>query len=141
MNIFKKRDKSVPSFWRRFYIQMRYRLERYMIHSVVKSDTFSTEMNDKLPLISEYVNLFITIENFKSSYLGNDEFSEFLNLPNKVSLISFGDLKDKKEYAIYLECEIKDRYNTKFIFHTENVPYNDPKLLSLIRDKRLSELV
>lgn len=142
MNLFKR-------IWYKIY----YRLSRYMFHSVVKghagpwkiprmSSTSLSNTDEKIyQLLSEYVILFITIENFKLSYHGNYDFNDFINLPNKVSLISFGDIKDFKRYVLYLECEIKDKYNTKFIFHTENVPYDDPKLVSLIRDKKLNELV
>jgi len=149
MNLFK-------IIWYKIY----YHLSRYLFHSVVKSNktgkykvagpwkvprmsptSLSNTDEEIYQLLSKYANLFITIENFKLSYRGNDDFNDFINLPNKVSLISFGDIKDLKGYVIYLECEIKDKYHTKFIFHTENVPYDDPKLVSLIRDKRLSELV
>ncbi len=140
MNLFK-------IIWYKIY----YRLSRYMFHSVVKSNKtrkyngnhqhLITPDEKVYQLLSEYTNLFITIENFKSSYRGTEDFNDFINLPNKVSFISFGDLKDQNIYFIYLECEIKDKYNTKFIFHTENVPYDDPKLVSLIRDKKLNELI
>jgi len=144
MNLFKR-------IWYKIY----YRLSRYLFHSVVKLNktrkynigmitpsSRGPSPDEKVyQLLSEYTNLFITIENFKPSYRGTEDFNDFINLPNKVSFISFGDLKDQNIYFIYLECEIKDKYNTKFIFHTESVPYDDPKLVSLIRDKKLSELI
>lgn len=152
----KKRDKSI-SLLQKFYNRIFYYINKSLIRSVRRMDSEMCENINKSnidevekirPLISEYVNLFITIDNFKLSYPGdppsradNEDFNKYMKSPHKISMISFADMKSEKKYVIYLECEIKDKYNTKIIFHTENVPYSDPKIVSLIRDKKLSELV
>jgi len=101
----------------------------------------NAEIDRAYPLISDYVDSFITIENFRSSYLGNNHFDDYVKLQHKISIITFCNVKSECKYIVYLECEMRDTHSVKVIFHTEHIYYTDPKLISLIRDKKINELV
>ena len=130
LNFFKKRKRMFLSGWD----------GKSIVDDKIKNGSIMSPCGKELDqiLLREYVDIYVTLDDFKSSY-PDIILNTFDKYPHKIDFIGFE--KNVGSYSIFLGCDIKKEYNVQVLFCEICIEFNNPKLKSIVRNHKLNQII